>query len=182
MRIRKGVKPVNVFQDIRDTAVPLLNEPITLLVLIGFVLWAGIFDIKTLKITNRFNKIYLVTGLALMALHFAEKSWGLPELMPSLAFGWTNIWGMLAGFGFLFIPAFFKNHPMGGDIKMTAVLGFWIGFEPLLYVLFIGALLNAVYWMGAFSIWKEYGSKTLMPFAPFFALGVLVVYGIGYFA
>jgi prepilin signal peptidase PulO-like enzyme (type II secretory pathway) len=161
---------------------PLLNEPVTLLLLIGFVLWAGFYDIKHLKITNRFNKVFFLTGLILMGVHQLEGVLNIPTVIPSLEMGWSNMGGMVIGFLILFIPAFFKNHPMGGDIKMTAVLGFWIGFTPMIAVLVVGVVLNAVYWMGAFSIWKDYGSKTLMPFAPFFALGVLVVYGIGYFA
>lgn len=160
----------------------LLAEPIALLLLLGFVIWAGIFDIRELKITNRFNKVFFVTGLLLMVIGRAEGRFNLPIMLPSLDFGMSNIFGIILGFLILFVPAFVKNHPMGGDIKMTAVLGFWIGFQPLLFVLAFGLLLNAVYWLGAFYIWKDYGSKTLMPFAPFFALGVMALYGIGYFA
>lgn len=165
-----------IINNLRDATSPLLYEPIALVVLAGFVIWAGIFDIRTLKISNRFNKVFLLTGLLFMG---AGLIGALPAWIPSLSIGWTNIGGLIAGFLILFIPAFVKNHPMGGDIKMTAVLGFWIGFEPMLFVLIAGVVFNAVYWIGAFSIWKEYGKNTLMPFAPFFALGVLIVYGIG---
>lgn len=161
---------------LRDATSPLLAEPIALACLVLFTVWAGVFDIKTLKITNRFNQVFFLTGWMFMAIGFVT---ALPSIIPSLSLGWTNVAGMIAGFLILFIPAFFKNHPMGGDIKMTAVLGFWIGLEPMIFVLLVGVAANALYWMGAFSIWKEYGSKTLMPFAPFFALGVLVVYGVG---
>lgn len=161
---------------VREATSPLLAEPIALLCLVGFVIWAGIFDVRTLKISNRFNKVFLLIGMLFMGLGFISL---IPEIVPSLSFSWTNLGGMLAGFLILFIPAFVKNHPMGGDIKMTAILGFWIGFEPMMLVLIVGVALNALYWLGAFSIWKEYGRNTLMPFAPFFALGVLIVYGIG---
>ena len=165
-----------ILTEIREATSPLLAEPIVLICLVCFVVWAGIFDIKTLKINNRFNKVFLITGLVFMALGFIGI---LPPIIPSLTLGWTNVGGMLAGFLILFIPAFIKNHPMGGDIKMTTVLGFWIGFEPMMLVLMVGVATSALYWLGAFSVWKEYGRNTLMPFAPFFALGVLVVYGIG---
>lgn len=165
-----------ILTNLKDATSPLLAEPIALLFLVGFVVWAGVFDIKTLKITNKFNEVFILTGLLFMGVGIFD---ALPAIVPSLSFDWTNLGGLCVGFLILFIPAFVKNHPMGGDIKMTAVLGFWIGLEPMLFVLLVGVALNALYWIGAFTIWKEYGSKTLMPFAPFFALGVLIVYGIG---
>lgn len=166
---------------LRGGTAPLLSEPIALLLLIGFTLWASIFDIKTLTITNRFNNVFFLTGIALMVIGWAGKYLPIPDIIPSIEFGWSNAGGFIIGFLILFIPAFIKNHPMGGDIKMTAVLGLWIGFTPMMGVLIVGVLLNGIYWYGAFSLWKEYGSKTLMPFSPFFMLGVLVVYSIGYF-
>ena len=166
---------------IREMTAPLLSEPLTLLILIGFTLWASYFDVKTLTITNRFNNVFFLTGIALMVSHEVGKYLHVPAIIPSIEFGWSNIGGLVIGFLILFIPAFIKNHPMGGDIKMTAVLGFWIGITPMMGVLIVGVILNGIYWYGTFSIWKKYGSKTLMPFSPFFMLGVLVVYGIGYF-
>jgi len=49
-------------------------------------------------------------------------------------------------------------------------------------VLIVATVANLLYWTGAFYIWKDYGSKTLMPFAPFIALGALIFYGVSYFA
>lgn len=160
---------------------PLISTPLVLVTLWVFTIWAGIVDIKTLKIRNRFNLVFLLTGLSFMGLEWLGQFISLPSIVPTLSFGWTNFLGMLAGFFFIFIPAFAKNHPMGGDIKMSAVLGFWLGFGPLLYVLIFATIFNFAYWFGALYVYKDYGSKTLMPFAPFFALGVMVLYGLGYF-
>ncbi|WP_442637633.1 prepilin peptidase [Rossellomorea marisflavi] len=159
----------------------LTSEPIVVGALILFTIWAGIHDIKTLKIKNQFNLIFILFGIALMVLGFVGHKVNLPEIVPTLAFGWTNIWGMIGGFLFIFIPAFIKNHPMGGDIKISAVIGFWIGFTPVVFVLLIATIFNILYWLGALYVYKDYGSKTLMPFAPFIALGVMVFYGLGYF-
>ena len=179
---QEGVVQVNrLLEKIQGATDALLSEPVTLLILLGFVVWAGVFDFKHLKITNRLNQVFLATGLALMLVHFLENHLGLPTWIPSLAFGWSNIGGLIAGFLFLFIPGFIKGHSMGGDIKHVTVLGFWIGFDPLLLVLIVATVGNALYWYGAFNVWKEFGKNTLMPFAPFFGLGLAVVFGIGYF-
>lgn len=166
---------------ITESSNTILVEPIVLLSLVGFTIWAGIYDIKTLKIKNKFNTVFFLTGLSFMLMYLIGLKVDLPEIIPTLSFGWTNVWGLVGGFLFVFVPAFIKNHPMGGDIKMSAIMGFWMGFTPVVFVLFIATIFNLLYWAGAFYVWKDYGSKTLMPFAPFFALGVMVFYGLGYF-
>lgn len=165
--------------DFINIAMPLIKEPLTLLIFLGFLIWAGVKDIQTLKIKDRFNLIFFSTGIILMFSHFLSKILDID--IPGLMFGWQNIAGLILGFLFLFIPAFFKNQPMGGDIKISAVVGFWLGFEAMTVILFLATILNLIYWAGAFSIWKEFGSKTLMPFAPFIALGALFFYGVTFF-
>lgn len=171
----------NVLEILLESSNRLTSEPIVIGVLVLFSIWAGIHDMKTLKIKNKFNLIFLLLGIALMILNFVGTKISLPEIVPTLSFGWTNIWGMIGGFLFIFVPAFIKNHPMGGDIKISAVIGFWIGFTPVVFVLFFATIFNMIYWIGALYVYKDYGRKTLMPFAPFIALGVMVFYGLGYF-
>lgn len=166
-------------EKLHDIAQPLLNEPIVLFIFLGFLLYAGIKDYQTKTIKNQFNLIFFITAIILMALATLTH-WTSIDL-PTLSFGWANIIGMMLGFLFLFIPAFVKNQPMGGDIKISAVVGFWLGYEAMTLVLLLATVLNLLYWLGAFHIWKEYGSKTLMPFAPFIALGAALFYGVTYF-
>lgn len=167
-------------EKLHQIAQPLIDEPVVLFIFLAFLLYAGIKDYQTKTIKNTFNLTFLITGVVLMLFTFIS-DW-IPVALPSLAFGWGNIVGMVLGFLFLFIPAFAKNQPMGGDIKISAVVGFWLGFEAMTLVLLLATVLNLLYWLGAFYIWKDYGSKTLMPFAPFIALGAALFYGITYFA
>lgn len=166
-------------KDVIEFAMPLINEPISLLIFLGFLIWAGVKDIQTLKIKDKLNLIFFSTGIVLMFSHFVSKLLEVP--IPGLPFGWGNLTGLLLGFLFLFIPAFFKNQPMGGDIKISAIVGFWVGFEAMTLILLLGTIFNIIYWIGAFNVWKEFGRKTLMPFAPFIALGAIVFYGVAFF-
>lgn len=169
------------FATLRSATAPLWSEPLALLVLVGFLLWAGIFDIKTFTITNRFNRAFLVTGLALMGLHFMESWLGYPSWLPSLSIGWSNVWGAVVGFLVLFVPAFLKNHPMGGDIKIMTIIGLWLGLPATLVVLMASVFLNALIAIGGQLLRAHFTQTTPTPFAAFLVAGTLIVYGAGWF-
>lgn len=166
-------------EKLQELASPILQEPIVLAIFLGFLVYAGIRDYQTKLIRDKFNLLFFGTAVGLMVLTSVSHWLDFP--FPDLLFGWQNIVGMILGFLFLFIPAFVKNQPMGGDIKISAVVGFWLGYEAMMIVLLLATLLNILYWLGAFYVWKEYGSKTLMPFAPFIALGAVLFYSVTYF-
>jgi len=107
---------------VMKVAMPLIEQPISLLIFLGFLVWAGIRDIQTLKIKDKFNLIFFLTAVVLMISHLISVKTDIS--LPGIEFGWGNLAGFALGFLFLFIPAFFKNQPMGGDIKISAVVGF----------------------------------------------------------
>jgi leader peptidase (prepilin peptidase)/N-methyltransferase len=88
--------------------------------------------------------------------------------------------GALVGFGILWLVGkagswVFKKDAMGGgDIKMMAMVGAFLGIPGLLLTLFLGALLGSVVF-GPIS-WK---TKKLVPFGIFLAAGAAVAYAWG---
>lgn len=88
--------------------------------------------------------------------------------------------GGAVGFGLLWIVgrlgslAFQKDAMGGGDIKMMAMVGAFLGWSGVLLTLFIGAFLGAVIF-GPIS-WK---TGKLVPFGIFLAAGAAVTYGWG---
>ncbi len=88
--------------------------------------------------------------------------------------------GALLGFGLLEIIAVagkwaFKKDAMGGgDIKMMAMVGSFLGMPGVLLTIFLGALLGSVIF-GPIS----YKTKKLVPFGIFLAAGAAVTYGFG---
>ena len=61
----------------------------------------------------------------------------------------------------------------GGDIKMMAMVGAFMGWKSVLLTTFVGSLVGSV--LGIFLIiFKGKGRKTKIPFGPFLALGTLV--------
>lgn len=171
----------NFWLDIDKQMDLFLINPLVVITFIAFLLYAGYHDIKTYKITNKFNKTFLLTGLAFMLLEVISNLAGWENrFIQGIDFGMTNIYGAIVGFLILFIPGMILNHAFGGDIKFIAVIGFWLGAGPVLFTLFIFIFVQIIYWLGAFYIWKDFGQKKTMAFGPFFAIGVVVLIIMSY--
>lgn len=88
-----------------------------------------------------------------------------------LAFG-------LASAAFFFAVAMIKPGGMGmGDVKMAAMLGFFLG-KPVLIGLFFGFLFGAVTGLALMALGRK-GRKSRLPFGPFLAAGALVALFLG---
>jgi leader peptidase (prepilin peptidase)/N-methyltransferase len=88
------------------------------------------------------------------------------------AFG-TALLGAAVGFGLLWIVAVagewvFKQEAMGGgDIKMMAMVGAFLGWQGTLLTMFLGALIGSLIFVPL----ALAGHKKLVPFGIFLALG-----------
>lgn len=110
---------------------------------------ASYFDSKELRIPDKLNLGFLILRLA---------------LIPFISFSWGNIYGLLVGLLLILIPAMIKCKPMGGDIKMMAVLGFYLGVQNIL-VLLIGTVIIAIIYYIPTILGKR--EKKDIPLAPF---------------
>lgn len=86
--------------------------------------------------------------------------------------------GLFLGGGVLYLVAvgysmLAKRDGMGGgDIKLLAMIGAFLGWQSLLYVLFASSLLGSV--VGIVAMVKQgKGGKTCIPFGPFLAFGAM---------
>ncbi|MDD2464996.1 MAG: prepilin peptidase [Desulfobulbus sp.] len=86
--------------------------------------------------------------------------------------------GILIGGGILYLVAFgyytlTKRDGMGGgDIKLLAMIGAFLGWQSLLYVVFASSLLGSIIGIIAM-ISQGRGGKTRIPFGPFLAFGAM---------
>lgn len=106
-------------------------EGIAYLSLAMITVWATISDLKTRKIPNILTVTALGCGLAWQAIFH-----GWPGLADAAA-------GFAIGFGTFFV-LWLTGGGGGGDAKLMAALGAWLGFRPTLYVLFISTVLVLV--------------------------------------
>jgi leader peptidase (prepilin peptidase)/N-methyltransferase len=86
--------------------------------------------------------------------------------------------GLLAGGGSLYLVAvgyetLTKREGMGGgDVKLLAMIGAWLGWKAVLFTLFAASLTGSLIGGGAMVLQKQ-GRHYAVPFGPFLAFGCL---------
>ncbi|MEN8243716.1 MAG: A24 family peptidase [Thermodesulfobacteriota bacterium] len=99
-------------------------------------------------------------------------------IMPSL--NWTDsLLGLLVGGGSLYAVAWGyelitgKEGMGGGDIKLLAMIGAFIGWQGVLLTIFLGSAIGTL--VGMIAMLKErQNMKMRIPFGPFLALGAVI--------
>ncbi len=87
---------------------------------------------------------------------------------------WDSLIGLVAGGGSLFLVAFAyealtKREGMGGgDVKLLAMIGAWLGWKAVLFTLFFASFSGTVIGGGAMLAQKQ-GRHYAIPFGPFLA-------------
>lgn len=165
---------------IHDIASPMLFTPDVLAVFIAFLTYASIMDFKTRKISDNFNRIFLLTALMFMYFTNVLEVFSIKSESWMIA-SYSNYIGMALGFLILFIPAFIKNVPMGGDIKLSAVVGFWVGAKAIPIILLLAVLSGGAYGMARNMLYPYVSRQESFPFAPFILVGSILFYGIAIF-
>jgi leader peptidase (prepilin peptidase)/N-methyltransferase len=138
--------------------------------------------------------IYFVFSGALLAIIFIDfyhkiipDSISLPGIVIGFACSFINptvTWqqsglGLLIGGGVLYAVAagyylFTKREGMGGgDIKLLAMIGGFLGWQSLPFVVFGSSILGALVGIGAMAKQKK-GGKTMIPYGPFLSIAALL--------
>ena len=91
----------------------------------------------------------------------------------------NSLIGILLGGGLFFLIAVVSKGGMGGgDIKMMAMVGAFMGWKAVLLVTFIGSLTGSLVGV-MLMLFKGKDRKTKVPFGPFLALGSLISLFVG---
>ncbi len=132
------------------------------------LLGIAITDVRHYLIPDEFTWGGLVIGLALSL--FA--GWrGLLEALLGAGLGFALLWVTAVG-----ATRLFKKEAMGGgDIKMMAMVGSFVGWRGVLVTVFTGALVGSLVF-GPISLRRK---DVLVPFGVFLALGAAVTFVYG---
>jgi len=88
----------------------------------------------------------------------------------------SSIVGLLVGFGTFYLIAFVSNGAMGGgDIKLVAVLGLWLGIIDIVIVMMLSFIIGSIISI-LLIIFKIKGMKDAIPFGPFIVIAFFCVY------
>ena len=137
--------------------------------------------------------VYFIFFSALLVIIFIDlDTWTIPDVitLPGIVAGvaasfllprfnmWQSLLGLLAGGGVLFLVAvgyqlLRKREGMGGgDIKLLAMIGAFLGLPGVIYTLFASSLVGSL--AGALLMFRDKsGGGTRIPFGPFLALGAM---------
>jgi leader peptidase (prepilin peptidase)/N-methyltransferase len=130
------------------------------LALVVIVLTATATDLRCRRIPNP-----LIAAGAVLAV----MSLGLWQVVAPVS-AWL---GVLVGGGALFLFAFFTKGGLGGgDVKLAAVMGLFLGWQGVWAALLVGCLVAGVAGI-ILVLWKIKSMKDTIPFAPFLAGGAL---------
>ncbi len=92
---------------------------------------------------------------------------------------WSSLIGLLVGGGLLWLLAvgyqlLAKKEGMGGgDIKLLAMIGAFLGWQGVLVTLFLGSFLGTLVGLGLILVWKK-DRTYAVPFGPFLSLGAVI--------
>jgi leader peptidase (prepilin peptidase)/N-methyltransferase len=136
---------------------------------------------------------YFAFSAALILISFIDLDHRIiPDLisLPGIAVGfllalfgpWVTVKdsliGILAGGGSLYLVAFVyealtKREGMGGgDVKLLAMIGAWLGWKAILFTLFFASL-SGTFIGGAVMLIQKEGRLYAVPFGPFLAFSAL---------
>jgi leader peptidase (prepilin peptidase)/N-methyltransferase len=99
-------------------------------------------------------------------------------LVPYITFS-NSLLGILLGGGSLFLVAtlyqwFFKREGMGGgDVKLLAMIGAFLGWKSVILTILLGSLVGSIVGMITMVI-KGKDFKYAIPFGPFLSLGAVI--------
>ncbi|MBW4519073.1 MAG: A24 family peptidase [Scytolyngbya sp. HA4215-MV1] len=136
----------------------------------------SLIDLDTMTLPNPLTQFGVVTGLLFQAwvglTHDFSVSGLLTQLMTGIVGAVLGIW-LLDLVRIVGTIAFGQEAMGGGDSKLAAMMGAWLGWKLLLLSGFLACLVGSVIGGGAIAL-KLMNRRQPMPFGPFLALGAVL--------
>lgn len=122
-------------------------------------------DCRTMKITNR-SLLVLLLFLLADSLVYGRGDVSVPDRLAGTLCASVPMFALT-----LLVPGSFG----GGDIKLMAVCGFWLGWKDCLTALILAVITGGIF-AAALILSKRSSRKSRMAFGPFLILGVLAAF------
>ncbi len=133
-------------------------------VLTSILISITVIDIKTMEIPDGINFFGLIMAVFFIIVRFFLFKENLL----------LHVLGFLAGGGIFLLIALATKAMGGGDIKLMAVLGLWMGLKAILVTTVLSFIIGAIVSIVLLITGKR-GRKDFIPFGPFIAVAALLV-------
>lgn len=144
------------------------------LCLTGFMLFLAVIDHKKSIVPNRLLAVMMVIRAVLLVIEIAAYPVYWKEKIISAA------GGMLAGLILFLLAYFLSRKSIGlGDVKLVAVLGWYLGLSLIWWDLVAGLLLAGIYSVVQLAR-KKLSMKDSIPLVPFLAAGTILILLLGF--
>ncbi len=144
---------------------PDLLEALRAALFLTLLLGIAMTDAREYIIPDEFSIGGLVLGLGLSLIHGLD---GLLTAAIGAAVGFTTLWLVAEGG-----KRMFRREAMGGgDIKMMAMIGAFLGWQGVFLTIFLGSVVGTL----VFGPLALFGRKKEVPFGIFLALGAAVTF------
>jgi leader peptidase (prepilin peptidase) / N-methyltransferase len=149
----------------------------------SWLLALSLIDFDTMTLPNPLTKSGLVLGIVFQTFlgYSKANSWSdaANYLFMAIVGAALGIW-LFDAIAFIGSVIFRKEAMGGGDAKLAAMMGAWLGWKHLLLASFLACLSGVVVGYSAISLSKkQWGRK--MPFGPYLALGSVITLFVGEF-
>ncbi len=99
---------------------------------------------------------------------------GIPAAFLSGLSPWEHVIGFFAVSVLLLLVAFLSKGGMGGgDIKLMAAAGLFLGWKLILLSLMIASIIGSIISIGLLVL-KKADRKSMVPFGPFLSIGIVI--------
>jgi leader peptidase (prepilin peptidase)/N-methyltransferase len=144
-------------------------------------------------LTSEFVFYFIFTAALLVVIFIDMHHQIIPDVisLSGIIFGFTGSFfirsiswqnsglGILIGGGILYCIALFyyiitkKDGMGGGDIKLLAMIGAFLGWQSLLFIVFASSFFGSIFGIITIIVQGK-GSKTKIPFGPFLSFAALM--------
>jgi leader peptidase (prepilin peptidase) / N-methyltransferase len=142
----------------------------------SWLLALSLIDLDTMTLPNPLTKSGLILGIVfqLAVGYLPASNWGesANTVMQAIVGAVLGLW-LFEGIAFVGAIIFGKEAMGGGDAKLAAMMGAWLGWKQLLLAAFLACLVGTlVGGTGMMFLRLSKGQK--IPFGPFLALGAVI--------
>jgi len=163
--------------------------------LTGFLFWLTVHTFGLTLLAGAyliFLSTLIVVAFIDLEHHIIPNSISLPGILTGFLLAWgtlplsplQSLIGILIGGGVIYLVSFIslavlgKEGMGGGDIKLMAMIGAFLGWKSTLLTIFLGSLAGSVVGI-SLMILKEKKRDDPIPFGPFLVLGAIISLFLG---